>query len=259
MQIDKLMLVPQREQIGEFVQLAREYGCGFEYNDFFMPDLLDDDKRLSQCIKLYQRPENRPSFSTVHGAFLDVTVFSDDAKIREVSDLRVTQSLEIAKQLGAVAVIFHTNYIPNFNLESYRKNWISRNAAYFSQKLEEYPTINIYMENMFDTDCRLLAGLGEKMRAYPNFGICLDYAHAQAFGDEKELDVWVETLAPYVRHLHINDNDFVSDLHLAPGDGKIDWKRFQTYYEQYFKDASVLLEVTGIEKTKKSLKYLSCI
>lgn len=259
MQIDRLMIVPQRDNLNEFVKLAGEYGCGFEYNDFFIPALLDDEAELNRRIELYTRAENRPAFSTVHGAFLDVTVFSDDEKIREVADLRINQSLEIAKRLGAEAVIFHTNYIPNFNLDSYRDNWVSRNVAYFSQKLEEYPTLHIYMENMFDTDCLLLAALGERMKAYDNFGICLDYAHAQAFGDEKDIAVWVETLAPYVKHLHINDNDFVRDSHLAVGAGKTDWQQFRKYYEQYFAGASVLLEVTGIEKTKQSLEYISRI
>ena len=259
MQIERLLIVPQREQIGEFVQLAGQYGCGFEYDDFFIPALLDDEAELNRRIELYARAENRSAFSTVHGAFLDVTVFSDDAKIREVADLRINQSLEIAKRLGAEAVIFHTNYIPNFNLDSYRDNWVSRNVAYFSQKLEEYPTLNIYVENMFDTDCRLLAELGEKMKKYANFGICFDYAHAQVFGDEKDIGTWVETLAPYVKHLHINDNDFERDLHLAVGAGKTDWQQFRKYYEQYFSRASVLLEVTGIEKTKQSLEYLSLI
>ena len=109
---------------------------------------------------------------------------------------------------------------------------------------------------MFDTDCKPLARLGEKMKAYPNFGICLDYAHAQTFGDEKDIDTWVKTLAPYVKHIHINDNDFDKDSHLALGDGSIDWKKFKSYYEEFLKGASVLLEVTGIEKTRQSLEYI---
>lgn len=256
MKIDRLMIIPQRECMEEYMQLAGEYDCGFEYNDFFSPALLDNREELDKRIEFYTRPENKAAFSTVHGAFLDVTVFSDDARIREVSELRVNQSLEVAKRLGAEAVIFHTNYIPNFNLTSYRENWVERNADFYSRKLEEYPKLNIYIENMFDEDYRLLAGLGEKMRDVPHFGICLDYAHAKVFGDETDTDSWVKSLAPYVRHLHINDNDFTQDLHLAVGEGKIHWQQFLKYYEDYLGRASVLLEVTGLEKTRKSLEYI---
>lgn len=68
------------------------------------------------------------------------------------------------------------------------------------------------MENMFDEAPDILAGLAERMKDIENFGICLDYAHAMLSkcpGDE-----WVRTLAPYIRHMHINDNDLENDLHL---------------------------------------------
>lgn len=259
MNIDRLMIIPQVDDLEKYVRLCGEYGCGFEYNDFFIPQVLDDSDETDRRIELYTRAENKPAFSTLHGAFLDISVFSDDPKIREVAELRVNQSLQAARRLGVQAVIFHTNYIPNFRQEAYRQNWVSQNAAYWSQKLKEYPELNIYIENMFDMDCTLLARLGEQMKEYSNFGICLDYAHAHVFGNEEDMEVWVKTLAPYVKHLHINDNDFITDMHLAVGDGKIDWQRFKAYYEQYLSHASVLLEVTGIEKTIQSLKAVSQI
>ena len=256
MNIDRMMIIPQKDSIAGFVQLSEEYGCGFEYNDFFIPALLDDEEELDKRVKLYTMDENRPAFSTVHGAFFDVTVFSDDPRIREVSDLRVTQSLDVAKRLGAEAVVFHTNYIPNFKLDSYVDGWVDKNAEYWGAKLKQYPTLNIYIENMFDTDYEPLVRLAEKMKSYSNFGICLDYAHAQVFGDEADIDKWVKALAPYVRHLHINDNDFKKDLHLAVGSGRINWQHFKAYYEQYMSGASVLLEVSGIDRAKQSLEYI---
>ena len=256
MKIEKLLVIPQRDNISEYMALSKEYGCGFEYNDFFLPSLLDDEEKLKNLISFYKKSDHIPEFSTVHGAFFDITVFSDDPRIKEVSDFRVRQSLDIAKELGATAVIFHTNYIPSFNLESYRNNWVLRNAAYWSEKLIEYPMLNIYIENMFDMDCALLLRLGEKLKEYPNFGICLDYAHAHVFGDERNIEDWVKRLSPYVKHIHINDNDFASDMHLAVGDGKIDWKQFKKYYKEYLGGVSVLLEVTGIEKAKKSLDFI---
>lgn len=256
MNIEKLLVIPQHDNFEEYLKLTEKYGCGFEYNDFFIPDLLDNGDRLEERIYFYKMKPDLPAYCTMHGAFLDVSVFSDDARIREVSDFRVEESLGIAMQLGAKAVIFHTNYIPNFYQETYRDNWIKRNADYWGKKLEKYSDINIYIENMFDTDCELLARLGEAMKDVPNFGICFDYAHAHVFGDENKIDEWVKSLAPYVRHLHINDNDFVSDLHLPLGAGKTDWDKFKEYYKEYFSEASVLLEVTGIQKTRESLEFL---
>lgn len=131
-----------------------------------------------------------------------------------------------------------------------------KNAEYWAGKAAAYPHLNIYMENMFDTDFRLLAELGEQLQSVSNFGICFDYAHAHAFGEVWQIEEWVRALAPFIRHIHINDNDFMSDSHLALGDGKIDWNKFKKYYEEYFSKASVLIEVTGSEKIKSSLEYL---
>ena len=52
----------------------------------------------------------------------------------------------------------------------------------------------------------------------------------------------------------INDNDKVEDLHLALGDGILDYQAFAEYYKKYMKGASILLEMKGPEKQKKSLE-----
>ena len=90
-------------------------------------------------------------------------------------------------------------------------------------------------------------------------GICFDYAHAHVFGDENHIEEWVKTLAPYIRHVHINDNHCKTDEHLAIGDGNIDWRRFLLYREKYFPEATILLEVKGMDKIKKSMEYLKSL
>ena len=114
--------------------------------------------------------------------------------------------------------------------------------------------MNVYMENMFDTEPDEIANLAERMTDVANFGICFDYAHA--YLTSTPLLVWAEVLAPYIRHVHINDNDGRNDLHLALGDGTIDWVKFLKLREMYFTNASVLIETTPIENQKKSLKFM---
>ncbi|MBQ8527779.1 MAG: sugar phosphate isomerase/epimerase [Lachnospiraceae bacterium] len=256
MKIEKLLMVPDYDQIEKSFTVAENFGCGFEYNDFYRPDFLENEKELRARIDFYKGNKRCPSYTTLHGAFLDVTVASDDPRILEVSDYRIEQSLQIARQLHAKAVIFHTNFIPNFCTDYYCASWIERNEAYWSKKLEKYNDINIYIENMFDMSYELLAQLSERLCVYPNFGICFDYAHAHAFGDETCIMKWVHAFAPYVKHIHINDNDLVNDLHLPLGDGKIDWKLFKEVYESYFPQATVLVEVKDPEDAEKSLQFI---
>ncbi len=256
MKIDNLLIIPDKQNIEACMALATQKGLGFEYNDFFLPSVLDSKVVLEATMNTYKSAGKLPDYCTLHGAFLDVVVFSDDPLIRQVSDKRVEQSIEIAIFMGAKSVIFHTNYVANFNLPTYENNWIKKNAEYWSEKLSKHKDINIYIENMFDVEPELLARLGEELKDEPRFGVCFDYAHANVFGDESKIEDWVTCLAPYVKHIHINDNDFLSDLHLPVGQGKLDWNKFREYYRKYFSMSSVLLEVTGYDKIVQSLEYI---
>lgn len=254
--MNNLLIIPERNQIDKSLELAREEGVGFEYNDFFLPSVLDNEKQVEEMIAFYKGIEELPSYTTMHGAFLDITLHSDDPYIVSASDKRVRQSMEIARKLGVKGIIFHTGLIPGFILPSYLAGFVEKNAAYYRQLCKEYSEINVYVENMFDDSPMPLAGLAKALEDVSNFGVCFDYAHAHIFGKQTSIQDWVENLAPYVKHIHINDNDFYNDSHDILGTGKINWKRFLEYYETFFPKASVLLEVTGYEKAKASLAYL---
>lgn len=249
----QILVIPNRNQIEESLEIAREYDLGFEYNDFFIPDILDDEKELEKIIAQYRQHE-LPAYTTLHGAFFDVIPFSVDARIREIGHLRIEQSIEAAKKIGAKAVIFHTNYDPFLNTREYIENWIQTNAELWGKVLEAHPDINIYLENMFDVSPAIIEILSEKLSKYSNYGVCLDYAHASISKVSPEL--WAERLGKYVKHIHINDNDLVSDLHLAWGDGKIDRKKFYELYEKYLSNATILIETTSLENQIRSLEFL---
>lgn len=250
----QLMIIPIAQNLTESVCLAKEYHLGFEYNDFFSPKVLDDVMSVQKLVEQYQSCQRYgvPIFCTLHGAFYDVNVVSADEQIQKISALRVEQSLEVARQLNASAVIFHTNYNPFLNMSSYIKKWVDENADYWAGVLEMHKEENIYLENMFDTTPDVLAALSRKLAIYPNYGVCFDYAHAAL--TKVGLSCWAGELGEYVRHVHVNDNDLISDLHLAVGNGKIAWDGFYQNYEKYMPDATVLVEVNSVEAQRKSLE-----
>ena len=249
-----LYLIPDRMNLEESLQLLKTYQGAYEYNDFFLPDVLDDKKRQLEIIEFYAKMRNDFSKDTMHGAFLDVTPHSTDRRIREISELRVRQSMDIAKEMGLRGVVFHTNRIYGFRDAAYLKNWKETNKAFFADICNTYWNQQIFIENMFDEAPDVLRELAEEMTEYNNFGVCLDYAHAAISGTKAE--VWMKELAPFVKHMHINDNDLKNDLHEAVGTGKIDWKTFQQEIETNQMDTTVLVEVSGINKQKKSLEYM---
>ena len=93
----QFLIVSKADRLADYCQIAQSYQVGFEYNDFYDPVVLSDEERLDGIWQQYDAC-GKPSICTMHGAFLDVTVFSADPKIREVSELRMLQSMQQAER-----------------------------------------------------------------------------------------------------------------------------------------------------------------
>ena len=249
----QVMIIPERAHMTECLKLACEYRLGFEYNDFFLPSVLDDEEKLEGIVAEYKQ-HKLPLYTTVHGDFFDVIPFSVDARVREIADLRIRQSLDVARRMNASAVVFHTNYNPFLNTKEYVDGWIRQNVTYWSSVLEANKDVHIYLENMFDTSPDILKELAEGLYPYSNFGLCLDYAHAAL--SKVAPQEWARQLGKYVKHIHINDNDGISDLHLAWGDGVLSRMNFYTSYEKYMEGATILIETSSMENKIRSLEVL---
>ena len=250
----RISIIPQRDNMEESLRLSKEYNANFEYNDFFLPFVLDDEEKKKEMIEFYKSIDRDRSEDTMHGAFLDVTLHSTDNRIREVSELRVRQSMEIAKELGIRGVVFHTNMIANFKDAVYMKKWVDTNAAFYKKLLQVYPGIYVFVENMFDFDPDMLLALAKEMEDESHFGICLDYAHATI--SKVEAKKWFEVLKPYIKHMHINDNDLKNDLHMAIGTGNINYKELKELLESCEIEPSILVEVSKLEDQEASLVYM---
>lgn len=93
MRCKKILIIPDRAELSSYTKLADRLNLGFEYNDFFIPKLLDDTEQLDAVIAEYEQMSGMPGYCTLHGVFLDVTVFSDDSLIARASGLsRGTES-----------------------------------------------------------------------------------------------------------------------------------------------------------------------
>ena len=85
---------------------------GFEYNDFYDPVVLSDEERLDGIWQQYDAC-GKPSICTMHGAFLDVTVFSADPKIRRFPSAYAAEHAAGRKRKG-VGVVSPYQYQPVF-------------------------------------------------------------------------------------------------------------------------------------------------
>lgn len=248
------LLIPEIVHLKESMALAEEYGAAFEYNDFARPPVYEDPAEVDRRIAIYQSQNRDRSRDTMHGAFLDVIWSSPDSVIRSRGRQLVEQSMEIASRLGVRGIVFHTGLIGGLEIESYLQPWLDQSDEYWHRLLKQYPNLHVYLENTFEKTPRMLIALYNRMKDMKNFSLCLDYGHAILTGTS--IDYWVEQTAPYVGHIHLNDNDLKNDLHMVPGEGSIDFARCREHLNHALSDIPVLLELNGLQKQRRALEFM---
>ena len=247
----KYYVIPNLSELDKYLKLASEYNLGFEYNDFFDPNLLDNNEKLNDTISKYQSLKRKGD--TLHGVFYDITLDSVDKKIKEVSLERVRSSLDIALKLNCKGVVFHTNYITWMKDKVYQDNWVKVHKELFIKLASEYKGLEIYVENMFDLDPDLLARLMNEIND-ERIGVCLDIAHASI--SPVPIEEWFNKLSKYIKHIHINDNDKIVDSHMELGKGIIDYKNAYKLINKLPDDTSILIEIRDYDKVVNSINYL---
>ncbi len=247
-------IIPDINDLERFTKLANEYGAAFEYNDFFWPNVYENEEEFERRIRIYESLDRDRINDTVHGVFYDIAMLSMDSVIRDRSRKLVLRSLDVAKRLSCKGVVFHTGLISGLDTKAYTDQWLEGMSEYLHEIAPVYEDIEIYMENTFERTPEPFVGLMERTRDLKNVSICLDYAHAMLAAMDSK--IWYEKLKPYIRHMHINDHDLCSDLHLAVGDGKIDYSVFKKLADPCQKGVRILHEVNGYEKTLRSLEYM---
>ena len=249
----KYYIIPNKNDLDKYIELSNKYNLGFEYNDFYDPQFLDNGN-VDDLINKYKSLNRKDD--TMHGVFYDIVLDSNDSKIRKISYDRVKSSLDIASKLNLKGVVFHTNYITWMKNDWYRKNWVEKNKDIYLKLINEYPNLEIYIENMFDLDPYELKNLMDEIN-HERIGVCLDVAHASI--SNVDISVWFDVLGKYIKHIHINDNDLKIDLHDEIGKGLIDYKKVFKLINKLDQKTSILIEIKDYDKMYNSLKYLNVI
>ncbi|MCX8205066.1 MAG: sugar phosphate isomerase/epimerase [Candidatus Nezhaarchaeota archaeon] len=161
---------------------------------------------------------------SLHAPFIDINIASVSPFMRRAALKHLSRSLERAARLECAVWVVHGGGYPHLKLKAraYEKSLASLNklasqAADFGLRvaLENYPAIEGLLYTSAEEVARAVReGLHESI------GICLDLGHANTAHQVQE---FMKLIGSSVIHVHAHDNDGLSDLHLAPGDGTIDW------------------------------------
>jgi len=258
-----VLIAVSRLDIKDHLALARKYNCGLEIQAFANPNVLDDNWQalLSSYKQLFQDFHGPLA---CHGAFFDMSGASVDARVVALTRERYLLNLDIAASLGAEHVIFHTNFLPMIRTEKYRTAWIESQVSFWQDLGQEAAArdLRIVIENMWDPDPYILGELLRKLDS-PNLGVCLDVSHAYLYRFNKlhAINHWMDVLAPYICHVHLNNSRGVIDEHLAlnaPG-GAINYSQLLPHIVKLECDPWVVLEMDDPVAVERSLIFMQQI
>ena len=204
------------------------------YLDFFLrynisPELGLDAIALDELDtqwhqELAQRLREIGQACSIHLPFHDLQPGSLDDLILEATRERLQRAMHIAKLYMPRYLVGHAYFIPLYT-DMFSK-WLSRAITTWELAMEIWPEHpSLYLENVREIDPRPLADLmGELNNQKVKF--CFDIGHWSSYGNGSQyqnLPQWIQTLGPYLSHLHLHDNNGIADLHLGLGQGCISW------------------------------------
>ncbi|MGN0038802.1 MAG: HD domain-containing phosphohydrolase [Coriobacteriales bacterium] len=251
------LIVPDFNRLEESVALAAEYGAAFEYDDFYAPAVYEDEREVERRVAAYLALERDRSADTLHGVFFDINPNSLDSVMRNRSRALMRQSLAIANRLGVRGVVFHSDIYGGMRLSIPPEVWLNSAEELFRQLCAENPGLSIYLENTIEQEPDQLVALAQRMADVPNFALALDYAHASLSATDGA--VWLREMGPYVRHVHLNDNDLYADRHWPVGAGSIDYPRFAALADRHIPGVPMLMEVRTLEDARTSLQAMTVL
>lgn len=161
---------------------------------------------------------------TLHAPFFDLAPGALDAKILAVTREKLKRAFDLIDIFKPQAIICHLNF--ESNKHGYKLDeWFFHALETFSQLLAvaEEQQVTLALENTYETEptqhLRMMQALDS-----PYARVCLDTGHLLAFAKSPWQD-WLP-IFPWIGHLHLHDNQGLTDTHLAIGRGGFDFAGF---------------------------------
>lgn len=140
---------------------------------------------------------------------------------------RVARSMQIADRMGVPWGVIHGYHYNNLFGVSKEEN-IRMNVEMF-QRLQERvqpKMVGLAFENIMNSDfasADTLVSLCEEASPYGKIGVCWDTGHAHLSAGVNQADS-IRRLGAHLKCLHIHDNHGVTDEHILPMMGTIEWR-----------------------------------
>ena len=229
---------PYRQLVDHYLELFVKYGINPEIG--FDAAALDrhSETAMAEVARLLAANGRTVTF---HGPFMDLVPGGVDENIRKATAQRLQRTLELVPLFGPRSIVFHAGYDAS-RYHAHREEWLSSSMLTWEPltKMAEEMAVAIHLENVYEQTPEIILTLLEKISS-EHLGFCLDVGHMNVFG-EVPLAEWLDALGPYLKEVHLHDNDGRSDAHQPIGSGTVPFEELFQYLQDHKLRPLVTLE-----------------
>jgi sugar phosphate isomerase/epimerase len=223
--------------------VAAEYGLGLEISEFCTAYNMDkdfpmwDSKVKSEISGIDRR--------ILHAPFNELFPSAIEPMVVEAARKRYAQSFSLARSYGINRMVVHAGHVPAIYYDIW---FVKRSVEFWKEYLKDKPdSFRIMLENVLEEHPEPLAEIAEKVDD-PRLGLCLDIGHAN-INSRRPLGEWINVMSPYLKHVHLHDNQGIKDQHLELGEGTIQLSRVIEKIESLCPGTTYTLETLDPEKS----------
>ena len=212
-----------------FLEANRDLEIGDATDPFLLDDIDEQKRRAEQINQLLDGHTGRRG---IHGPFRGVPLNSPDTLIQDVVAKRYVQAIEFTAMFGGSHMVIHSPFHGWVNpftfggdlVEVDKSIELVRQTLSTVLPVAEANGVTLMLENIFDFNCFPIVRLMEALD-HPNLRMSLDVGHCElkvGLGGMPN-EQYIRSAGKWLEHMHIQDNDALSDRHWAPGDGCINF------------------------------------
>ncbi|RMF93371.1 MAG: sugar phosphate isomerase/epimerase [Candidatus Schekmanbacteria bacterium] len=229
---------------------------GFEYIEFWtMPPHinLNDEKNIDESLRLVSN-----SGLIINSYHAPIFKLRDDASSREISYITeidekerlrsvdlICRSIEVMSKSGSNLIVLHGDMKDKKRLKETKES-LKKSLKEICERAKKHNTLVALENTERELPVAELKRIVDEL-SIENLGLCIDVGHANVFENPVEA---IRTAGNYLLNIHASDNDGISDSHLHPGSGNVEWNQIAETLSQMNYQGSFTIEVksaNGIE------------
>ncbi|MGN6483862.1 MAG: sugar phosphate isomerase/epimerase family protein, partial [Thermomicrobiales bacterium] len=240
-----------------------------ELNDSVTPDLLDSpDLQAAYAERANALLAGHTGRRGIHGPFMGMSIGSPDPAFQHLVARRFIESIRFGATFGATHMVIHSPFHGWVNPFLFagkgsrlapQIDWVRRTLDPVIPVAEEHG-LTLVIENIFDPS---IVALLETVRTidHPNVRLSLDVGHAQLTVPQGGMtpDQYILEAGDLLGHVHLQDNDGLSDRHWATGDGLVNFRAIFTSLRAVHGDPRLIIELKDRADIQRSAAFLASL